>query len=599
MSGDEALLAVLRSATVRIDVSGVVSGTGFAIAPGRVVTCYHVVEPALVPEKRWAEISVRDSQGPPLHATAASVLDPDKDLAWLFLDGPTRGSVVRLDEPIEVDDELYAWGFPPEKPEGIPATYVSEGQQGGPTPWIKFKSGQVLKGMSGAPLLNRRVGAVCGVLKRTRDSKQDLGGYGIPALTLFRSFEMLREANGAALSADDQWLNAMTAAQKAQTAPSLASALQRSIDLVIDVGQGQADHWAVTSRVLSEEEVWPTAPVDLNTVRAQVARLFRLLGARDRLGEVAKSRLLGQVLARAILPSGLDERFKELLEDKELLIDISLHFAEGADEDLVHLPWELLYLPDQKPAITFGSSRRLSLSRVLVASSVAEWPAPTIDLAVAVVRAPDILQTEKRIKGVADDVERALKEALESEPIVLNDASQDVLEEYLAHGETDVLHYIGFGRYQDQQDEIAFSGDPGEPTAFLTADEFADSLIQTPPPPRLVVLQPCRGPNGQVPADLGTMALELLMRGVSAVLVLTQALEDPDDIYHLITCFYKKVASGQSLQRAVQDVRANPRFRKKPWLYPALFVYQPVKLSLVRERRRRDRQSGGDGSSYG
>jgi hypothetical protein len=597
MNGDGALLAVLHNATVRVDIGGVVSGTGFAVAPGQVVTCYHVVEPALVKEKRWSEITVHDGHGPPLHATAASVLNLHQDLALLQLDGPTRGPVVRLGESIEVDDNLYTWGFPPERPEGVPATYEVEGQLGGPAPWIKFKFGQVVKGMSGAPLLNRRVGAVCGVLNRTRDSTQDLGGYGISTTTLLRSFETLRDANVKALSADDQWQTAMTAAQKAQAAP-LAVTDQQSVDLVIDIGQGEEDRWAVTCYVLPDEEVWPTTAVDLNTVRAQVARLFRLLDARDRLGEVARARLLGQVLARAILPNGLENKFKELLDYNGLLIDISLHFSQGADEDLVHLPWELLYLPDPKPAITFGSSRRLSLSRVLVATPEIEWPIPTVDLAVAVVRAPDQSPGEKRIKGIADKVERALKEASVNEPTILNDASQDALEQYLAHTRTDVLHYIGFGRYQDQQDEIAFSGDSGEPAAFLTADQFADSFTQR-SPPRLVVLQTCQGPSGQVPADLATMAPELLMRGVAAVLVLNQSLDDAGDISQLLTSFYREIASGKSLQRAVQDVRAHPRFRNTPWRYPALFVRQPVKFPLVREQHGQGRQSGGLGGSHG
>ena len=35
-------------------------------------------------------------------------------------------------------------------------------------------------GFSGAPLLNRRTGAVCGIIRRTRNEETDLGGYAIP-----------------------------------------------------------------------------------------------------------------------------------------------------------------------------------------------------------------------------------------------------------------------------------------------------------------------------------------------------------------------------------------------------------------------------------
>jgi hypothetical protein len=412
-------------------------------------------------------------------------------------------------------------------------------------------------------------------------------------MTLFRSFETLRKGNAEALSTDNRWRDVMTAAQRGQAAP-LAAVAQRSVDLVIDVGQGQEDRWVVTGRVMSEDDLWPTTPVDLNAVRAQVARLFRLLSAPDRLGETDRCRLLGQVLARAVLPWDLEKRFNALLQDEALRIDLNLYFREGADEDLVHLPWELLHLPARKPdrpAIMLGASPRLTLSRVLLPELRAAPATQTTDLAVTIVRGPGAPGGDKRIKETTDVVQSTLKDTLAREPAMLNDASQSTMEASLANGETDVLHYVGFGRYRGQRDEIAFRGDPDEPDAFLSADDFADSLMRA-RPPRLVVLQACQGPAGQVPADLSAMAPDLLMAGVAAVLVLPQSLEDSDDIRQLLKPFYKTVAAGESLQRAVQEVRGHPRFRPQPWLYPALFVRHPGELALVRKRRAGG-QSGG------
>ncbi len=41
------LADLLAKATVRIDVGGELSGTGFVVAPGKVLTCHHVVKHAL------------------------------------------------------------------------------------------------------------------------------------------------------------------------------------------------------------------------------------------------------------------------------------------------------------------------------------------------------------------------------------------------------------------------------------------------------------------------------------------------------------------------------------------------------------------------
>jgi hypothetical protein len=40
-------MGLLEVATVRVDVSLEPAGTGFFVAPGTIVTCFHVVEPAL------------------------------------------------------------------------------------------------------------------------------------------------------------------------------------------------------------------------------------------------------------------------------------------------------------------------------------------------------------------------------------------------------------------------------------------------------------------------------------------------------------------------------------------------------------------------
>jgi len=186
----------------------------------------------------------------------------------------------------------------------------------------------------------------------------------------------------------------------------------------------------------------------------------------------------------------------------------------------------------------------------------------------------------------------ALSHALLSEPHDLEDGSSADLEDFLAETEVDVLHYIGYGRYQDRRDEIALNGDPQEQVEFKAADEFAASLSQT-RPPRMVVLQPCevrREQPARVPADLAAMAPELLLHGTAAVLVLPIAQEgyDPAEVVKPI---YSKLVAGYSVQEAVQALRSHALIRPRPWLYPALFLRRPGALRLARGTR-----AGGRGS---
>ncbi len=55
-----------------------------------------------------------------------------------------------------------------------------EGIRGGSIQSIKLKSGHVLPGLSGSPLLNQRTSKVCGIIQNTRDERFDLGGEAIP-----------------------------------------------------------------------------------------------------------------------------------------------------------------------------------------------------------------------------------------------------------------------------------------------------------------------------------------------------------------------------------------------------------------------------------
>ena len=94
--------------------------------------------------------------------------------------------------------------------------------------------------------------------------------------------------------------------------------------------------------------------MDLNAVRSEVARLFRLWKAHDRLGEEEQSRLLGSILAKAVLVGRVGERFEELVgNDADL--DLALHFQDGTDPDLIQLPWEQLYVPE-RPGRRLGAA---------------------------------------------------------------------------------------------------------------------------------------------------------------------------------------------------------------------------------------------------
>jgi len=117
-----------------------------------------------------------------------------------------------LSDGMAAGDELWTYGFPVGKTAGVPATFAAEGKAGGTPRLLKFKGGQVQYGMSGAPLLNKRTGAVCGIVRRTRDDKTAAGGYAI-SVKQFETCRFHRNLRRLKAGADPEWLTLLSPEQ--------------------------------------------------------------------------------------------------------------------------------------------------------------------------------------------------------------------------------------------------------------------------------------------------------------------------------------------------------------------------------------------------
>jgi hypothetical protein len=175
--------------TVRLQVAGE-SGTGFFVAPGMILTCYHVVREA---KYNGLAIAVYWCDREYTAEIEKLPADPEKfDLALLKLvDFTVNHSHLFLHEDIQHQDRLYTIGYTDDYPKGDPRDFTYIGLTGDKPPFLTFQEGQVQPGFSGAPLFNLRTRKVCGLIKRTRDAYSDLGGRGIPIQVIFDCFPEL------------------------------------------------------------------------------------------------------------------------------------------------------------------------------------------------------------------------------------------------------------------------------------------------------------------------------------------------------------------------------------------------------------------------
>lgn len=185
----------LRRYIVRIHDadSGSVRGTGFFVAPGKVLTCAHVVED----DDEVDLVSAVDLRSPPRRAKVCARSEPGEpgqapwpfpDLAVLNISDRRHPCPPLYAGDPDNNDECHAYGFLPnqlyrgEVPTGSGRTFKFESVDG--AGYLVVKQGQVAPGLSGAPLLCPVTRAVVGVVVATREAENDLGGWASPIAAL-------------------------------------------------------------------------------------------------------------------------------------------------------------------------------------------------------------------------------------------------------------------------------------------------------------------------------------------------------------------------------------------------------------------------------
>jgi len=131
------------------------------------------------------------------------------DVALISVTVPGH-SCVLLDDKCEHRDPLYVFGYSGVAAGGESLTIECEGTIGyepsnPDATFIRFKDGQVRPGISGSPVFNERTGRVCGMVKRTRDERTDLGGLAVRMSTVFELCLELPEQNRRFHLANRRW----------------------------------------------------------------------------------------------------------------------------------------------------------------------------------------------------------------------------------------------------------------------------------------------------------------------------------------------------------------------------------------------------------
>ncbi|MEU6665999.1 trypsin-like peptidase domain-containing protein [Streptomyces sp. NPDC046727] len=166
---------LLKSATVAI--RGRLAGTGFVVAPGLVVTCAHVVARSAdsLPDRLDAQVVSLNLRLTLEPVPKSYVRDRESGLDLVVLrivgEGADRVRPVLMSDALAIGDALWAYGHPADSSfsagqsttsryEGADLRSTRPGAPELPRAWGTPVGG----GFSGSGVINRRTGAVCGML---------------------------------------------------------------------------------------------------------------------------------------------------------------------------------------------------------------------------------------------------------------------------------------------------------------------------------------------------------------------------------------------------------------------------------------------------
>jgi hypothetical protein len=587
---------LLPACAVRVEIGQQHAGSGFFAAPGCVVTCAHVLSTLRVAsDDAVPDVRVFAMDGSAYRIVDLPTRDEEEDLAILRVEPANTHPCALLAPGLRGGDELVTYGAPAGAPGGVPTELRAEGATTETPQRIKLSGGQVRPGMSGSPVLNLRTGCVCGVLKRTRDPTQALGGFAIPIQAVFKLSRSLERNNLRYHEALPEWFEALPAGQRNIMPIGRPAAVAPSATrfFVVTVRQGGLG-WQARAVEHPGGSAIPEVDVDLSAVRQDVARVFRYWARRGRGDPTDETRRLGTILG-SVLPDAIRTQLEELVSESDSPVELVLSFEKGTDPDLVFLPWENLFLGQIGNETNLFAARGENPTFVRAVDREPREPAPVFRRNLDVllidvdhVPRPAYADAEEEapascVRSVCDALEGMTEErkTLTVERLVSPTPGQ--IAGKLAERAYDVVHYVGYGRFvpgDPSVDEVRLGGE-GD-AAYVDAPMFQACLAGA--PPRLVVMQVCDGPDEAMPADPSTFGPQLLAKEPTGAVVAYQFPLNWRMSRKFNAELYPRLLAGESVGTAVQAARralwiANGRSRA--FLSPATLLRQPGEFPLT------------------
>ena len=492
-----------------LDGDGAPVRTCFQVAPGVLVTAWHVLDD-IGAVADYAQVLVDPLASGDQFAAAVVRMDPLRDLAVLASDArlpAVTGPLTATDQMV-VRTPVTATGHAVLEDRGSTYRFLTAvGQWAGGTtrddaiPLGRMIADRVVPGMSGAPVTRDSDDAVAGVVSGRYNSAD---GWPPSTAWVARTEDLAALLDG---------ITRVTIQQARLSGPVdlVLTVIGNQVRLTgggIDVSAGHGGVGAGMAEAVNETRR-SRSRLSVPT-RSQAE-------AQASAGEVPLSRA-GRLLTESFLPDRVAGELQGVLAAAERAYQ-PVRLGLAVPPELAGLPWEALLCPDGRGPLALHPL--VSLYRKTETATAQLLPGP-LRIVVAIA-APDdgggaVLDYERELRNVLAAVRAARQDAADVRVVPF--ATPGAIREELDRGPAHVLHISGHG----SPGTLSLENDDGS-ARTVTADEF---LAQAVPPgrmPPVVTLSACytdaAGSQGGA-----SFAARLCQRGAAAVIATETSVTD-------------------------------------------------------------------------
>jgi Trypsin-like peptidase domain len=561
------LRELLKECTALIVPEGGGHGTGFFIDERLLLTCQHVVKGL-----KGAKVQVQPYNREERSGTVLEAIEGNaNDLALVevdAVDGEDPQPVVVLDRAMGDAIAYYAVGYPEERIAGEVGLeeIVFRGHRrlrdGTAVILLVLDSGKgtVGRGLSGGPVMNAETGAVVAFVQYSNGPSTDAGGGAIPVTRAEKAFPQVKRLLDEPPIATRRWRDGL--GQEWWEGLGKSWERRRSIEVVVD---GSACAWRV--RIDPDD----SAPVEVTAgnLPDEVSEALFRWSQRSRVRNPDEVKLLGRLLAGAVFPFDVQRRILENQLADELLIRLRV----DGKSDLFNVPWEFVtiqangdqkYLaasdgfgfvriaphPNDVKVSTQPSSSEATVVGIVVEPRAWQKLMPKLDSSGAPTPWP-------RPGQIAQELSRDVGNSGAFDFLPITDPKPFSVQEELGRkregAPVEVVHYAGFGRFENGKAQIAFADEYGD-VAWRDAGVVFGWVAQS--EARLLVVEFLL-PRYDVETEpvLPKAFLEALSNRVNAV-VFTRFPVHPYQCHTFNVALYRELGQGRTVEAAVQRARS-------------------------------------------